>query len=463
MKSFVYFSSQSAFHSRVRQYLREFIELERSSISRVKELRDQRLESLLQQAVCEVPFYRDRIDTPHPDLSDFPILTKATLRENFLSLMTRSLQLEYSGKKRKAPYSWLEVKTGGSTGVPTSVIHDREFRDRGRAARLYSQRLCGFPFGKPFFRLWGSMQEINHARTSWKTRLQSYLGNETWLNAFQMQAGDMRRYLAAINASNVEHLMAYVDAAAALARFAKKESVAVRPLKSIMACAGTVTDSSRALLQEVFRAHIHNMYGSRDCSSIACECEAGGLHYYSPHLILEVVDDDGRLLPPCQCGRLLVTLLSNRSFPIIRYEIGDVGSLADRECACGRPFPLMHSIEGRSVEFLSSTDGGYVSPVYIRHLIGVVHNSGLIRKFQLVQHSRFDFELKLELDAGFTDDRQQETQRLLDRDLTAVLGREARIRQVQVAEIPCLSSGKFLYTINHYLPTNENSVLSHSA
>ena len=42
--------------------------------------------------------------------------------------------------------------------------------------------------------------------------------------------------------SRIQHLMAYVDAAHELVRFARRSDIALRPLRSVMSCAGTLTD-----------------------------------------------------------------------------------------------------------------------------------------------------------------------------------------------------------------------------
>jgi len=454
-KSIAYFASQRLLGSKIQEYFREFQSLERAQQREVTDLQEKRLDSLLRYASSEIPFYRDRVGHK-PTLQDFPILTKDKIREHFSKLMTDDLRREYNGERRKAAYGWTTVKTGGSTGIPTTVIHDREYRDRGRAGRVYSRSLCGFPLGIPYFRLWGSMKEVNQAREGWKNRAQTYLNGEIWLNAFRMEERDLAKYISVINSHKAVHMMAYVDAAAQLARFVNAQGLRIKPLVSIMACAGTLTVEVRQLLAEAFHARVHNQYGSRDCAGIACECELGQLHYYAHNLFLEVVDEAGNPLPSGQLGRLLVTLLGNRSFSLIRYDIGDVAALEAGECPCRRPFPLLKTVEGRQTEFLRSSEGGYVSPVYIRHLIGVVHNPGMVRRFQLVQSTPTHFELSIELEPGSSHERSKELEHLLHRDLQVVLGRSANIRILHVPEIPCADSGKFLYTINR-IPAQSQS------
>lgn len=449
----VFFGLNRLIGSRCAECYREMFAWERLPPDVLRRRQQDRLRSVLAHAIENVPFYRDRvIGASSPALAQFPVLTRADLRNHFVDLMDASLRREYDGQASQARYSWVETKTGGSTGAPTSVIHDSDFRDFDRAARLYAQALCGFPFGTPYFRLWGGMREINSMRDSRQHRAMAWLGGERLLNAFRMEPRHMREYLETINHSRVDHMMAYVDAACALARFADRNGIALRPLRSVMACAGTVTNDARTAIEATFKTRVFNKYGSRDAGDMACECSEGGLHIFANRYILETVDACGVAVPPGTVGRILVTVLGNRRFPLVRYEIGDMGSAASGPCACGRTFPLLANVEGRTLEFLTSTRGGYVSPVFVRHLVGVVHNPGFVDRFQLVQRDALEFDLLLQVAPDVPGSAIGAFETPLLRDLRTALGDDAEINIRRVSSIEASESGKFLYCINRTLP-----------
>ena len=432
--------------SELRGHYREFLEAETWTPGQLDELHRTRLAGLLRHAVEKVPFYRSR--AARPELPAFPVLRKEEVHAHFEEMMEPSLLAEYRAEKKPRGYSWVEVKTGGSTGTPTVVIHDKDFRDWGRAGRLYSQHLCGFPLGTPFFMLWGSMRDISEAKDSTTKRILNTLLQVHPLNAFLMDDARMASYAKEINESSIGHLMAYVDAAYQFARFIEKRGVPVRKLDSVMACAGTVTDEFRATLSRVFGARVHNKYGSRECADMACECAAGGFHIYATGIHLEIVDDAGVPVPPGMTGRILVTLLQNRRFPLIRYEIGDMGALRAERCPCGSPLPLLERVEGRISEMITAANGAYVSPVFIRHVIGVAHNDGSTARFQFVQTGRATYTLAMQMDAGLPEEKFAETAAALRADLEKVLGADAQMQIERVAEIPPSESGKFLYVRN---------------
>jgi len=437
--------AHDAMGSGLRGCYREFLAAERWPVERFETLRRERLSALLQHAVTAVPYYRERVS--RAELASFPVLKKEDLHAHFAQFMEPSLHAEFYAEKKPRGYSWVEVTSGGTTGKPTTVIHDRDFRDWGRASRLYSQYLCGFPPGVRHWKLWGSMRDINSARDSFPRRAMNWLLGVAPLNAFLMDEARMRRYAAELDGREIRHLMAYVDAAYELARFVEGKGIAVRPLESIMACAGAVTDDYRATLTRVFGGRVHNKYGSRECSDMACECAHGGFHIFGTGVHLEVVDDAGQPAPAGVTGRILVTLLHNRRFPIIRYEIGDLGALSDGRCACGSPFPRLERVEGRISERLTTADGAYLSPTYIRHLVGVVHGPGTVDRFQFVQHAARRYSLALQVAEPVDDAAFSALCGKLERDLRAVLGAEAELAIRRVERIAESASGKFRYIV----------------
>jgi phenylacetate-CoA ligase len=420
------------------------------STERFQEWQQQQFNSLARHAIEHCAFYRDRFDASKSvALTNFPIISKNDMTSQFMNLMTDELRKEYQQGPARG-YSWLKVTSGGTTGLPTTVIHDADFRDKDRAARCYALHLGGFPFGTPHFRLWGSMNDIQRTKSSFQQRVISSLANETLLNAFQMDDRRLDAYIHMINESKIDHILAYVDAAHHIAQYAKRTGINMRPLKSVMTTGGTLTDDVRAKLRTCFGARIHNKYGSRDAGEIGCDCEHGNMHVL-PHIKLETVDENGKTLPAGETGRVLITFLGNLSFPLIRYDITDMAARSDEPCACGRPFPVLKRLEGRSTDFLFSTQGGYVSPVYIRHLIGVVYGPQIIRRFQLVQESAVAYTLTLQPESGVSPRELENLRTPILHDLHRVLGSDASIEVLISDLIPETSGGKFRYIINRYV------------
>jgi phenylacetate-CoA ligase len=70
--------------------------------------------------------------------------------------------------------------------------------------------------------------------------------------------------------------------------------------------------------------------------AIAHECTGhNGLHINDDHILPEIVDPaTGRPLSPGQKGELVLTTLSARAFPLIRFRTGDTASILSDPCNC---------------------------------------------------------------------------------------------------------------------------------
>jgi phenylacetate-CoA ligase len=452
----MYFSLQRAIGSRIGPAWREFLSWEKFSPEQLDRAVENKLGALLQTATSSSEYYRQLNITREPTavkwLRRFPVLTRAKVREHFTRIVADNLRGEITSPDSVSAkrYDWLVVKTGGSTGMPTTVVHDATGRDSGRATRLYSARQCGFPLGTRYFRLWGSEQDLLQQQSSLPQRLLRNLLAEIPMNAFKAKESDLRRHLDTMNAHrDVQHLMTYVDAAAGLAQFIQDRKLSAPELKTIMACAGTVTPEFRKILSETFSANVFDKYGSRECCDVACECSHHtGLHVYSPNVYLEIVDEAGNECAPGKPGRILVTMLNNPGFPMIRYEIGDMAVRAEAApCPCGSPFPRIQSLQGRQDDMLVTEDGTWQTSVFVRHFVGVSLNRQIIREWQLEQSDRTNFIFRYVAlqDQGLADNLAR-----IGESFRLVFGRSVIIQMQPVREIPPSPSGKVRWIINNY-------------
>jgi phenylacetate-CoA ligase len=116
------------------------------------------------------------------------------------------------------------------------------------------------------------------------------------------------------------------------------------------------TEGMRAALERAFGCPAYDIYGLSEIvgPGVAGECEAReGLHIADDHFLPEVVDPaTGVVLPPSREGELVLTSLTKRAIPMIRYRTGDITTLTDAPCRCGRTSTRMARVKGRSDDML---------------------------------------------------------------------------------------------------------------
>jgi len=101
--------------------------------------------------------------------------------------------------------------------------------------------------------------------------------------------------------------------------------------------------------------------------AIAFECGLHqGLHIQEDHFLAEIIaPDSGRPLPPGEAGELVLTTLTARAFPLIRFRTGERARLLEAPCPCGRPLKRIEWLEKRT-DALLNLNGVRVNPQLIQ-------------------------------------------------------------------------------------------------
>ena len=172
------------------------------------------------------------------------------------------------------------------------------------------------------------------------------------------------------------------------------------PVDRLPAAVVTTSDQltllADARISRVFRCPVHSWYGSHEFNGYVAGTRPGTRRYaFNPLLVhAEVVDEEGRPVPPGGMGRLVLTDLNNYVFPFIRYETGDGATLSEEGFVGG--FPLMDELEGRSSERLEFPSGRTVSGVSLGGYLMQVHDfSPLVRFYQCAQVGPNEVELRV--------------------------------------------------------------------
>ncbi|MBW2567772.1 MAG: AMP-binding protein [Deltaproteobacteria bacterium] len=123
-------------------------------------------------------------------------------------------------------------------------------------------------------------------------------------------------------------------------------------LKTLILVGEPTGMESRSFLEEQLHATTWLHYGLSEVPgpAIAFECEKhGGLHVNEDNFIPEIVDvETGELLPEGETGELILTALTMRAFPLIRFKTGDRARFIQDTCNCGCPFKRIEWLEKRT-------------------------------------------------------------------------------------------------------------------
>jgi phenylacetate-coenzyme A ligase PaaK-like adenylate-forming protein len=144
------------------------------------------------------------------------------------------------------------------------------------------------------------------------------------------------------------HLVGYASVIGRLARAAIAGGLDIRPVR-VSTNSEPLSEEDRAAIDSAWGAPVHNLWGSTEIGVQAVGCGHGdGLHICEDEVILERVDAAGRPVGPDEPAlRTLATGLAGRTFPFIRYDLGDEVTLLPGRCPCGSSMLRVADIAGR--------------------------------------------------------------------------------------------------------------------
>ncbi len=400
----------------------------------------ERLRSLLQHARQHVPYYRDlfaRIGfdpaaiSSLADLQRLPFLGKPEIRAN-----TEALKADNA-------VGLARFNTGGSSGEPLIFFIGNQRVSHDVAAKWRATRWWDVDIGDREIVVWGSPIELT---TQDRVRLvRDTLMRTELLPAFEMSDAKVDGFIARIRERRPKMLFGYPSAISHIALRAEQRGVRLDDLgvKVVFCTSERLYDHQRETISRLFGCPVANGYGGRDAGFIAHECPAGSMHISAEDIIVETVRAAGRAPPPGQAGEIVVTHMATRDYPFIRYRTGDIGTLGDEACPCGRGLPILKDIQGRSTDFVVAEDGTVLHGL---SLIYILRDIPAVRAFKIVQETRSHTRALIVPEAGASTEGLDTT---VIEGFRRRLGAGVEVSVEFVESIPAEKSGKFRYVVSH--------------
>lgn len=362
------------------------------SADALQRLQDRKLASLLRHALSTVPYYRDlaledSIDLSSESasryLSSFPLLDKDIIRGNNDRLVSENL----AGNRIDAN------STSGSSGSPLSFYTDRRSKAYRKATVIRNREWLGIRPGDPVVHLWGS--PIDRRRTeSFRGVLHSWLTRETLLDAYQLSNDDLDRYIDTIRRKRARLLVGYPSVLTRFAAYCGDRKITFPHLRAIVSSAETLYPHQAEEIESHLGTTVFNRYGCREVGDIAHEVPGcDGLVVNADRIHVEILDEAGNACPPGVQGEIVVTDLDNYGMPFIRYRIGDLGVwAAPSPTATGHKFPVLESVDGRSLDVVLAPNGNRLGGTFWTILLRTKPG---IHMFQVVQEKADNITIRV--------------------------------------------------------------------
>ena len=335
-------------------------------------LQNDKLRKLLEHAYLNVPYYtrvfNERGLKPQDirsraDLVKLPILTKEIIKEYHDELISKDID------KRQA----LDGSTGGSTGTPMRFKEDLDTWNKLRGLNFRGWTWAGFNVGEKLFTLAGNSlvaKNTGGRKMLIKNMYDRIIMRNNKHDCTDITPKAMKNHYEDMMKYKPRGIRGYASSLYFLAKYIDDNDLPVPNVKVVFTTGEKLHPKYRYKIQQVFHAPVFDGYGASDGGVTAHECYMHeGLHIGEEHCVLEIVDNDGRVLPNGEVGYVITTDLNNYVFPFIRYKVGDLAYIKKELCSCGRKHRLLGEVIGREGKAIYNKQGRPYSSIVIDNMM----------------------------------------------------------------------------------------------
>ena len=313
-----------------------------------------------------------------------PVLNKKSLQKPLL----KRLSNDYSIKNIYVN------KTSGSSGDPFIFAKDKYCHALTWASNIYRFGWYKIDFNTSYqARFYGIPLDFVGNK---KERLKDFLSNRYRFSIFDLSESVLEGFLEKFKSKKFDYINGYTSSIVLFAKFLRKKNIVLKnicpTLKVCMVTSEMLFEEDKILLEKQFGIPIVNEYGASELDLIAFQNIENEWQVNAETLFVEILDENNRILPYGEEGRIVITSLFNKAHPFIRYDIGDIGIL-DVKSTLQKP--ILKKLIGRTND-IAILPSGKKSPGLTFYYItkSIIEDDGNVKEFIIKQIKTDAFEIE---------------------------------------------------------------------
>lgn len=398
---------------------------------KIKKDQNKRVHELMKRAY-EIPFYRKKFEesgtTPDDyhcseDLYKFPTMSKPELR----------LWMQEEWENHPEIHDEVNVhSTSGSTGVPVKVLYTMKEQGCSDANWIRVLSAAGY---RPFRGKMYSFQ-TSHRDPSDKSK-----------DSFIQSLGVMRRKVVSedycvgdgiadtindINAYKPDMICFRRNCLVRIVAYAEQHNMPLWKPKLYCPISEMVDDVTRNLLKKTLGDGLIDAYGLSEMGSFIYQFPGNDYYYVANDIaVANVYDNNGN---PADDGRIVITSLYKKTYPIINYETMDLGTSYVKD-----GIRYYTSIQGRMNDMVLHEDGVESSALM---LMRIANKTVGLSQFRFIEESYHDMLIQLAPDPNNTSMSHKEIEDHFVNSVRELYGDEFNIRVEWMDVLPPDENGK---------------------
>lgn len=342
-----------------------------SSEEQITELAEEKLRKILNFSVQKVPYYRNIVkeceENPYEWIKHFPIMKKKDIKENIDTLLSMPKE------------TLIKSETSGSSGERGLVYKSKREISIGRALILLIWEWAGFYPGKPI------LQTGITVNRGFVKKMKDILLRTRYTIAFGLSDKELLPILQKQRGKENFHIAGYASSLYVLSEICLRAGIENVKFDKAISLGDKMFPHYRNAIKTAFGCDVVDTYGISEGIVIAAQKDLDYYYILSPHVYLELVDDEGRLVPDGELGHVIVTSLDAYAMPLIRYYTGDLAVKLPRSKYPKRrefKFPLLEKVIGRDTDIVKTVSGKYM---IVHFFTGIFEFISEIRQFRVIQ------------------------------------------------------------------------------
>jgi phenylacetate-coenzyme A ligase PaaK-like adenylate-forming protein len=410
------------------------------SASVVETIRDELFRDFVIDAAATSTFYRN-----HPAFR--AAAAGRSFRADELPILEKRIVQEHASRIARAEVRRARTaSTSGSTGMGLRFPVTRQAIWQQWATWWRFRRWHGIQRGEWCGHFGGNpVMPVGRRRGPfWRVNVP---GRQVMFSGAHLSADNWRVYVDEIERRRLAWLHGYPSLLALLASFlVEHRQTIATTVRWVTTAAENLLPAQADLIERAFGVRPRQHYGMAEGAANASECPNGRLH----------VDEDFAFVEfaPVEHGtgyRVLGTNVSNRAFPLIRYDVGDIAQVSGQTCDCGRPGRIIDQIDGRREDYVVLPSGAMVG-----RLDHIFKDQVRVREGQIYQPDLTRVVLRIACESSFTSRDEQ--------SLVSVarvwLGDDLRIEVERLDALPRTASGKLRFVVSDVIAARLDAPLA---
>ena len=328
--------------------------------------------------------YSAKIGRFFPDRwQDLPVITKKDFQQPLAKLITRGI----------SPGQCYVGSTSGSTGTPFFFAKDKFSHAMTWAIIADRYKLYNLDFSSKQARFYGIPKE------TWRLRretVKDIIMNRQRFSVFDLSYTVLQRFLDSFAKEKFVYIYGYTSALVLFSRFLIERNIVLRiicpSLKLCISTSEVCTPEDHVLLEKAFGIQHIREYGVSETCLTAFDIPGKKWCLTEETLLNEVADDYGMPVPGGVEGNILSTSLFNMAFPMIRYQSGDIGSVAERDATGYRSLQSLTGRTNDTVHLPGDKKAAGLTFYYISR--SILESTGILSEFIIrqvaIDHFIFD-------------------------------------------------------------------------